>query len=186
MRKIAKKILLVVALSGIFIITSYLQPANAGQDIKETAIISKFLGENFAYIKRILRHSREMQEQARPFSKKRHLDRYRFEPGEEHPREIMILVRKISARFKMINGILYHAQVSNIQLLYKEILVCSESITTSSKRAIRANRDNNYALYLASAQGIEEDIYVMNDILNDFEQSINASIYESDLLKETL
>ncbi len=51
---------------------------------------------------------------------------------------------------------------------------------------IRANRDNNYALYLASAQGIEKEVAIGNDLLNDLEIAINNSIAESDARKESL
>jgi hypothetical protein len=55
-----------------------------------------------------------------------------------------------------------------------------------SKRALRAIKDNNYALYLASAQGIEAAVFEVNKLLAGIERAINAQIEESDSLKESL
>lgn len=184
MEKTTKKVLLSTLLLGLF--AAQPQPVPAVQEIKETFMLSGFLGENFDYIKKILRHSQEMQHQARPFTDKRHRERYRFEPGDKHPREVMILARKMAARFKMINGLLYHTDIPNRLLLHKQVLETIESMATFSKRSIRAVRDNNYALYLASAQGIEKEVFAINELLNTLEQSINANINETDALKESL
>ncbi|MDD3148011.1 MAG: hypothetical protein PHD82_11950, partial [Candidatus Riflebacteria bacterium] len=152
MNKTASRMVFAALLAALF--TASPQPAPAVQEIKETSMLSRFLGENFEYIKKILKHSHQMQHEARPFTVKRHRERFRFEPGDKHPREIMILARKMSARFKMINGLLYHTDIPYRELLFKQTLETVESMVTFSKRAIRANKDYNYALYLASAQGI--------------------------------
>lgn len=184
MKKTASRLVFAALLAALF--TASPHPAGAVQEIKETTMLSQFLGENFDYIKRILKHTHEMQHEARPFTVKRHRERFRFEPGDKHPRDIMVLARKISARFKMINGLLYHADLPNKQLLYKQTLETVESMVTFSKRAIRANKDYNYALYLASAQGIEKEVFAINELLNSLEQSVNANITETDALKEAL
>lgn len=184
MNKTANRLVLSVLLAGLF--TASPSPAPAVQEIKETFMLSNFLGENFDYLKKILRHSQEMQHLSRPFTVKRHRERFRFEPGDAHPREIMILSRKISARFKMINGLLYHTDIPNRLLLHKQTLETVESMVTFSKRAIRANKDHNYALYLASAQGIEKEVFAVNELLNTLEQSINGNISETDAIKEAL
>ncbi len=184
MKKTAGRLIFAATLAALFAASP--QPAGAVQEIKETTMLSQFLGENFDYIKKILKHSHEMQHQARPFTERRHRERYRFEPGDKHPREIMILARKVSARFKMINGLLYHTEIPNRLLLHKQTLETVESMVTFSKRAIRANKDYNYALYLASAQGIEKEVFALNELLNSLEQSINANIDETDALKEAL
>lgn len=184
MNKTASRLVLSALLAGLF--TASPTPAPAVQEIKESFMLSGFLGENFDYIKKILRHAQEMQHQAGPFTVKRHRERFRFEPGDQHPREIMILARKISARFKMVNGLLYHTEIPNRLLLHKQTLETVESMVTFSKRAIRAIKDHNYALYLASAQGIEKEVFAVNELLNSLEQSINANIVETDATKEAL
>ncbi|EKD81487.1 MAG: hypothetical protein ACD_39C01785G0002 [uncultured bacterium] len=186
MRRTANRLLLSAMLAGLIGVVAQPQPAQAVQEIKETFMLSGFLGDNYDYIKKILRHSQEMQHEARPFTVKRHRERYRFEPGDKHPREIMILARKMSARFKLINGVLYHTEIPNRLQLFNQMLETVESMVTFSKRAIRANKDYNYALYLASAQGIEKEIFMINELLNSLERSINANIVETDALKESL
>lgn len=186
MRSTADKLLLVVLLTGLVGLFWPSQPLPAAQEIKETQMLSGYLGENYAYMKQILKHSQEMQHQARPFTVKRHRERYRFEPGDQHPRQVMVLARKMSARFKLINGILYHTEIPNRLQLYKQMLETVESMVVFSKRAIRANRDYNYALYLASAQGIEKEVFMINELINSLERSINADIIESDARKEAL
>jgi hypothetical protein len=94
--------------------------------------------------------------------------------------------RELASRFKMVNGILYHSDVPNKNLIYKETLESLDSICVYSKRAIRANKDNNYALYLASAQGIEKEVTALNKLLDELEAGINESILESDSRKESL
>ncbi len=184
MKKSVKKLMLaLILLCGIW---SPYQPAHALQEIKETNMLSGFLGDNFKYIKQILRFSQEMQHQARPFTVKRHRERFRFEPSDKHPREIMVLARKMIARFKMINGLIYHADIPNKQLLFQQTLDTIDSMVVFSKRSIRAIKDNNYALYLASAQGIEKEVFAVNELLNTLELSINANVEETDALKESL
>jgi hypothetical protein len=162
------------------------QPAKGAQEIKELALISKFLSESFGSLKRVHRLSHEMKEHARPFMVKRHRDRYRFEPGDKVAREIMSLSRKAASNFKMVNGILHQSDIVNRQALFKDFSDTMDNVATFCKRAIRANKDNNYALYLASAQGIEKEIVIGNDLLNDLELAINYSVAQSDAKKENL
>lgn len=184
MKKKTNKLLLAfILLCGIL---SPLQNAYGLQEIKETNMLSGFLGDNFTYIKQILRYAQEMQHQARPFTVRRHRERFRFEPSDKYPREIMILSRKMIARFKMINGLIYHADIPNKNLLFQQTADTIDSIVVFSKRSIRAVKDNNYALYLASAQGIEKEVFAVNELLNTLERSINANIEETDALRESL
>ena len=162
------------------------QPAHAYQEIKETLTISRYLDDNFEGIKSIYRYANEMKKQALPFNSKKHRDRYRFEPGDKFARLIMSKSREIASRFKLVNGILYHSDVPNRALIFKESLETLDSIAVYSKRAIRANKDNNYALYLASAQGIEKETAALNKLLDELEAGINESIVESDSRKESL
>jgi hypothetical protein len=161
-------------------------PASATQEIKETMILSGYFGDIFAFNRKILKHSYEMQQEARPFANPRHRARYRFEPKDDRARTIMILARKIGARFKLINGMLYHSDLPNRLLIYRQLLDTSNSMITFSKRAIRAIKDNNYALYLASAQGVEKEVFALNQMIASLESAINASIEESDAGKESL
>ncbi|KAF1080978.1 MAG: hypothetical protein GQF41_2792 [Candidatus Rifleibacterium amylolyticum] len=186
MRKTAERLLLTIMLVAILGAFAQPRPVQAAQEIKETFMLSGFLGDNHEAIKKILRHSHEMQHQARPFTIKRHRERFRFEPGDRHPREIMVLSRKMISHFKLINGLLYHTEIPNREQLYNQLLETVESMVTFSKRAIRANKDYNYALYLASAQGIEKEVFMLNELMHSLELSINANIIETDALKENL
>lgn len=184
-KKISGIMLLALILS-VALVNFPLKTVKGAQEIKELGLISKFLEENFNGIKRIHRLSHEMKGQARPFTVKRHRERYRFEPGDRIPREIMSLSRKIAANYKMIQGILHQADVANKGQIFRDMLEGSENIATFCKRAIRANKDYNYALYLASAQGVEKEIIIANDLLNDLELAINRCVSESDAKKENL
>ncbi|GAB4270966.1 MAG: hypothetical protein Kow0029_08270 [Candidatus Rifleibacteriota bacterium] len=181
MKKMSVRLLLIVFLFGMLHL-----PAIQAQEIKETLILSGYLGEVFAFNRQILKHAREMQEQAKPFASRRHRARFRFEPKDEHARTIMVLARKIGSRYKLINGMLYHSDLPNRQLVFRQLLDTVDSMVTFGKRAIRAIKDNNYALYLASAQGAEKEVFAMNELLASLEQAINANIEETDAQKESL
>ena len=173
-------------MAGIISSAPGLQPAHAYQEIKETKTISGFLDDNFEGIKAIYRYANEMKKHALPFNNKKHRDRYRFEPGDQLARQIMSKSRELASRFKLVNGILCHSDVPNRLLIFKESLEALDSIAVYSKRAIRANKDNNYALYLASAQGIEKEAVALNKLLDELEAGINESIIEADSRKEAL
>lgn len=181
MKKMAATLLLSLLLLGLFTL-----PASSTQEIKETMILSGYLGDIFSFNKLILKHSYEMQEEAKPFTSRRHRARFRFEPKDVHPRTIMVLSRKIDARFKLINGLLFHSELPNRQLLFRQMFETADSMTKFSKRAIRAIKDNNYALYLASAQGVGKEVFALNELISSLENAINASIEESDSIKESL
>ena len=186
MRNKFNRVLLLSLMAGIISAMPEPQPAQAYQEIKETKTISRFLDDNFEGLKAIYRYANEMKKQALPFNSKKHRDRYRFEPGDNYARLIMAKSREIASRFKLVNGILYHSDIPNRGLIYKETIEAIDSISVYSKRAIRANKDNNYALYLASAQGIEKEIVALNKLLDELEAGINESIVESDSRKESL
>lgn len=158
----------------------------AAQEIKEINILSGYLGDIFNFNRKILKYSHLMQEQARPFGNPRHRARYRFEPKDDHARAIMILSRRIASRFKMVNGMLYHSEMPNRLMTFRQALETSESMVTFAKRSIRAISDGNYALYLASAQGIEKEVFALNELIASLEGAINAVIEESDSVKESL
>ncbi|MBQ3644522.1 MAG: hypothetical protein II961_08000 [Candidatus Riflebacteria bacterium] len=186
MRNKLNRLLLLSVMAGIISAMPEPQPAHAYQEIKETLTVSRFLDDNFEGIKMIYRYANEMKKHAMPFNSKKHRDRYRFEPGDGYARKIMSKSRELSSRFKLVNGILCHSNVPNRTLILKESLEALDSITVYSKRAIRANKDNNYALYLASAQGIEKETVALNKLLDELETGINECIEESDARKESL
>lgn len=186
MRNKVNRLLLLSLMAGVVTTMSAPQPAHAFQEIKETLTISRYLDDNFSDIKAIYRHASEMKKQATPFNHKRHRDRYRFEPGDSHARKILSMTRELTGRFKLVNGILYHSDIENKNVIYKETLESVDSISTYAKRAVRANKDNNYALYLASAEGIEKETRKLNGLLDELEANINESIVRSDAEKEDL
>ena len=180
------RLLLLALMAGVISAMPAPKPALAYQEIKETNTISRFLDDNFVGIKSIYRHACEMKKQANPFNSKKHREKYRFEPGDSHPRTIMSQSRDLVSRYKLVNGILYHSDIPNRLELFNKSIDSINTITTYAKRAIRANKDNNYALYLASAQGIEKETVELNKLLDELECSINESIVRSDAKKDDL
>lgn len=164
----------------------FVSVASASQEVVETHILSGFLNENFKMIKDLLKVSHSMQYVAQPFTRKRHRERFRFQPNDKQPRQVMTYSRRLTARFKIINGLLSHSDIPNRQLLFDEIFESTESINTYGKRAVRAIRDNNYVLYLASSKGLEKEVFHLNKLLDSLENAINGTISESDSAKENL
>lgn len=175
---------IVLLAGGLFI--SNAPSADAQQEIQAIKTISRFLGDNYEHVKVMLRLSHNMQREAQPFTKPRHRERFRFEPNDKNPREVMMAARKCAGSFKIVNGMLSRSGIENRKMIFEDIALNLESIDTFSKRAIRAIKDNNYALYLASAKGIEGDVYELNEILHNLELEINNNIYEYDSMKESL
>ena len=186
MRNKRNRLLLLALMAGVISTMPEPVPAHAYQEIKETRTISRFLDDNYSGIKFIHRHANEMKKQASPFNNKRHREKYRFEPGDKHARAIMSKSRELASRFKIVNGILYHSDLPNRIGIYNNAIEKINSISTYAKRAIRANKDNNYALYLTSAQGIEKISFELNELLDQLEVEINESIVEADARKEAL
>ena len=186
MRKKLNPLLVLALTTGIVSAVSEIQPAHAYQEIKEMNLISSFLDDNYKGMKEIYRHANEMKKQALPFNNKKHRDRYRFQPSDGHVRFILSRSRQLATRFKVVNGILYHSSLPNRNLIIKESLDAIDSISVYSKRAIRAIKDNNYVLYLASAEGIEKETVALNKLLDEIEYSINENIEEYDAKKDAL
>ncbi len=186
MRNKLNRLLLLSVMVGLISTISEPKPVHAYQEIKETLTISRFLDDNFEGIKAIYKYANDMKKQAMPFNSQKHRDRYRFQPGDKNPRTILTKTREIASRYKLVRGILYDSSVMNKGEIFKESFEALDSITVYSKRAIRANKDNNYALYLASAQGIEKEAQKLNELLDELELNINDNIVESDARKESL
>lgn len=163
------------------------QPAFADfQEIKETRLISCYMEDNFKSIKSIYRYANEMKKQALPFNSQKHRERYRFQPRDAYVRNILSISRELTNRFKVLKGILYHSSVHNRDIIFKETFETIDSISVYSKRSIRAIKDNNYALYLASAEGIEKEAVALNNLFDELEESINENIDAYDSAKESL
>ena len=182
MKKFVFKLFIALAL----IVSVLPSAAQAAQEIKETMILSGYLGDIFTFNRQIFKYSNMMQEQAKPFGNPKHRARFRFDPKDDHARTIMILSRKIASRFKLVNGLLYHSELPNRLMSYRQSIETCESMVTFAKRSIRAIKDGNYALYLASAQGIEKEVFALNELIASLEGAINASIEEADESKESL
>lgn len=186
MRNKINRLLLMSLIASIISVIPNPQPAFATLEVKETQLISSYLEENFRSIKEIYRYANEMKKQAMPFNSKKHRDRYRFEPRDTYARTIMSKTRSMVSRYRVVNGILCISAVQNRNQIYKETMESLDSIVVYSKRAIRAVKDNNYALYLASAEGIEKEAVNLNNLLDELEENINETIDEADSLKESL
>lgn len=159
---------------------------SAAQEIKETRIIAATLRENFDITKRLFRISSDMEREAQPFTRPRHRARFRFEPSERHSREVLSMSRKLLADFRLLRGVLRHANLPERESLFKSMLESTDSLSVFAKRSLRAIRGNNYALYMASAQAIKKEAASLSNLIYQAELAINQSIAHSDSLKEDL
>lgn len=156
------------------------------QTIKETILISSTLKQHLNVTKRLHRISHEMREQADPFQRPRHRARFRFEPRDNFGREIMSLSRTLAGDFKILLGLLGPVDMPDREALFRRLLDITESLNVFAKRSIRAIRDNNHALYLASAQAVEKETSEMDALLKQLEMAINYSIQTTDDKMEDL
>ena len=172
MRTKISRLLYIAMLASIVSAVPKTQPVLADyQEIKETRLISDYMDDNFKSIKKIYRYANEMKKQALPFNNKKHRDRYRFEPRDHYVRDILSVSRDLTNRFKVLKGILYHSSVHNRDIIFKETFETINTISVYSKRSIRAIKDNNYALYLASAEGIEKEAVTLNNLLMNWKKA---------------
>ncbi len=155
-------------------------------DIKEELMIHQMLDTNLDRVKVLYRHTHEMMREADPFLRPRHQARYRFCPDEKHGRLLMSLARKMHLDIQLFKGILGQAAMANRDLLLKQWQDSTDSLATYGKRALRARRDGNFALYLASAQAAEKELQNVDVSLRDLEEAINQSIREADARMEDL
>lgn len=161
-------------------------PAPAVQEIKETMIISKTMSESLTMCKSLLKASHYMSEEARPFTNPRHQARYRFAPPDKKARSVLDMSRGLSSRFHLLMGVLCQVPMQSRDTIVKSGLASADSLSRYAKRSIRAIKDGNHALYIASAQGIAKEAFIVEKILKDLEDAINESIRESDARKEDL
>ena len=158
----------------------------AVQAIKETVLITSSLRQNTNIIKRLYRISHNMRQKARPFGNPRHRVRFRFDPGTREGREVLTLSRDIRGQLALLKGILCHAPVPKKNEIIMNMYKRSESLGVFAKRSLRAVRDGNYALYLASAQAIEKETRLLDETMYRLENMINASIKSTDHAMEDL
>jgi len=156
------------------------------QDIKEDLIISGTLRENLTRMKVMYRYASEMIQEAGPFLNPHHRARYRFSPSDRYARSLMDISRKMHLDMSLMRGLLSDAQVTNRDAILKSLLDGCDSINVFGKRALRARRDGNFALYIASAQGAQKGIKELDNSLAALEIGVNASIRDADARQEDL
>ncbi|RCK79969.1 MAG: hypothetical protein OZSIB_3838 [Candidatus Ozemobacter sibiricus] len=154
--------------------------------VKEEIMLSQILNANLQRLKVLYRYTHDMKVEAGRFQSPRHQARYRFAPSEHHGKALMSLARKMHMDFDLVRGILGFANVPNRDTLIKQIQDGSQALATYGRRALRARKDGNFALYLASAQAAEKELKSIDIALRDIEEAINASIRESDSRMEDL
>jgi len=98
----------------------------------------------------------------------------------------MDISRKMHLDMSLMRGLLSDAQVTNRDAILKSLLDGCDSINVFGKRALRARRDGNFALYIASAQGAQKGIKELDNSLAALEIGVNASIRDADARQEDL
>ncbi|HOY66963.1 MAG TPA: hypothetical protein PLP29_08740 [Candidatus Ozemobacteraceae bacterium] len=161
-------------------------PAPAIQEIKETMIVTKTMHESLEMCKTLLKTAHFMAEEAHPFTHPRHQARYRFAPSDKKARAVLNSSRGLASRFHLLMGVLCQIPMPTRDTIMKAGLTSADNLSSYAKRALRAIKDGNHALYLASAQGIEKEAFAVEQILKDLEDAVNESIRESDARKEDL
>lgn len=175
---------LLVLLTGVMALS--IVPLFAVQELKEIALVSYILKQNTDACSKVLKDAHAMRAQAVPFLKPHYQERVRFHPNDEQTRHIMSLAREIRSRFKLLSGILYHIPIKNRDVMFKTTEASLDTLSNSSKRALRAIRDGNFQLYLASADTAAKEAHNLYNMTLSFEELINDSIEKSDLQREAL
>ena len=165
-------------LIGIVLLLSL--PASATMQPRERYLLSDNLDKTFRMIQRIHRLTSEMDEQARPFLRPNFARRYRFEPDQKAARTILSENRLILDRMRLLAGILYHAPIPELGGLVRRFYASTEAVTTYAKRSLRAIKDHNFALYLASAQGISKESRLQADLVRQLEIMLDDTIERND------
>ena len=174
---------LALSLAGIVLLAGTLY---AVQAVKESMIITSILESNSASIKQIYRVAHEMKRKARPFAKQHHRDHFRFDPGSKEGRTILGLSRGIASQLSLLNGVLCHAPVPKKKEVIRDMQERCKTVGVFAKRSLRAVRDGNFALYMASAQAIEKETRLLDETVYKLENMINASIQSTDEVMEDL
>ena len=158
----------------------------AAQEITETNLVQNIFEKNLDSLKQIKGMTAQMKEHARPFSSPRYAAKYRFAPSDQRSRTILSLARGMEYRFRTLIGIMSHAQLPGQNEKLKAVLASLESLATSAKRSLRAIKDGNATLYLASAQTIEAESQNLAGFISDLEGMLNTSARVWDSKKEGL
>ncbi len=161
-------------------------PLGAVQEIKEVNLINRILKETNDDCKKVLRAAYHMREQALPFSSPKYQEKFRFQPNDGCPRDILSISRTMRSRIRMLSGILYHVPISNRNEVFTGVYTSLTSLDVSAKRALRAIRDGNFALYMISSQTSDKEARNIHKLVGDFEDMINQSIERSDATHENL
>ena len=171
---------------SLFALLLFAFPAFAVQEVKELHLVDQIMKQNVDACNQIMKTAYKMREQALPFTHPKYRAKHRFGPSDSYPRAILSLSRGLRSRFKLLSGILYHVPVRNRAELFKSAETSLDTLTNSSKRALRAIRDGNSALFLASAETADKEARQIYKLLGDFEDIINESIEKSDASLENL
>jgi hypothetical protein len=180
------KVSLFPVFTAIVIVILLSLPATALQEVRELQLVGSILKQNLASCNRILKAAHVMHEQAEPFLEPKFQAKFRFKPSDKPTREILTHVRSMASQFKLLSGILYHSKVESRHRIFKMTEASLETLANSSKRALRAIRDGNHALYLASAQTADREAKTLFRLMTDMEDAINASIEVTDESYENL
>ncbi|MFZ2959243.1 MAG: hypothetical protein WA705_20345 [Candidatus Ozemobacteraceae bacterium] len=160
--------------------------AFAAPEIMETQLINDILQKNLNACKEIRGLSRSMGDVAEPFRSPRYAAKFRFAPSDERSRKVLSSTRAMQSRFKTLSGILCNSSIPQRVEKFKAVFATIDSLTTATKRSIRAIKDGNFALYLAATQTIEKDALDMVSHISDIETMINQNIDATDKKREEL
>lgn len=158
----------------------------AAQEITELGLVRDIFQKNLDALKQIKGMTLRMKDHARPFTSPRYAAKYRFAPSDQRSRTILSMTRSMEYRFRTLSGIMSHAQLPGQGEKFKLVLSSIESMATATKRSLRAIKDGNGTLYLASAQTIENEAQTLAGLVSDLEGMINTSTRVWDSKKEDL
>ncbi|MBF0408947.1 MAG: hypothetical protein HQM10_16480 [Candidatus Riflebacteria bacterium] len=161
-------------------------PAFSAQELTEMRLTQDIMSKSLRESKSIIAHSGHMLEDARPFSSPRYAARFRFEPSDSKSRSILSVSRTMGYRLRMLSGVTCHTEIQGLPEIFKDIFENLEKIDNGSKRTLRAIRDRNSALYLASAKTINDEARKLINNLAGMETLLNGAIHITDANHEDL
>lgn len=162
------------------------QTVGAAIDPKERLILGDNLVNIYRSVKQIFHCTRQMNEDARPFLRPRYAARYRFEPSQERARRILSESRLIKNRIMIDSALLSQSTIPDVNQKLRAFLQGVDRMGTFAKRALRAIKDHNHVLYLASAQGAEGVARDMFTQIHDLELALMERFEANDDAMEDL